>query len=421
MAEKEELILNPVPKEERTGWRAPLFNIMGCNVAISELMVGGALIAGLSLKGLVAVSVIGNLLLVLILSIQGNIGCKEGLNTYVLAEGAFGKTGGRFIIGIILAITNFGWFGIQAGVAGLSIQKIFPSLNITVAVIVIGLLMMIVAALGFKVMAIFNYIAMPPLLILMIWGLVRIVMHGQAGDMLNYVPKNPISITNGINMVVGLIIVGAAISPDYMRYARGLKDVVLIGLIGYAIVSVFQQIAAGMIAMNAPASDTPWDITAILASQGFNWIAFVILLLAAWSTNLSNAYSGGLSLKVVLPQFSRTSMTIVAGIVGTILAAFGIINKFSGFLSFLSMLVPPIAGVMWADYYILKKRKFRMDEGTNWFAIIAWIVGCAVAWLATHFNVGLPAVFGIIASGLAALALSPLMKNLKTADAAKEH
>ena len=45
MPEKEELILNPVPASERTGWKAPLFNILGCNVAISELMVGGALIA----------------------------------------------------------------------------------------------------------------------------------------------------------------------------------------------------------------------------------------------------------------------------------------------------------------------------------------------------------------------------------------
>ncbi len=49
MQEREELILNPVPQEERTGWKAPLFNILGCNIAISELMVGGALIAGMTL------------------------------------------------------------------------------------------------------------------------------------------------------------------------------------------------------------------------------------------------------------------------------------------------------------------------------------------------------------------------------------
>ncbi|MBC7130909.1 cytosine permease, partial [Candidatus Bathyarchaeota archaeon] len=89
MQEREELILNPVPQEERTGWKAPLFNILGCNIAISELMVGGALIAGMTLKDMALASIIGNLLLVVILSIQGYIGYKEGLNTYILAKGAF--------------------------------------------------------------------------------------------------------------------------------------------------------------------------------------------------------------------------------------------------------------------------------------------------------------------------------------------
>ena len=117
MSEREELILNPIPKDERTGWKAPLFNILGCNVAISELMVGGALIAGLSLRDLIGVSIAGNLLLVLILCLQGYMGCREGMNTYVLAQGAFGKKGGQMIIALILGITSFGWFGIQARVA----------------------------------------------------------------------------------------------------------------------------------------------------------------------------------------------------------------------------------------------------------------------------------------------------------------
>ena len=298
MSEREELILNPIPKDERTGWKAPLFNILGCNVAISELMVGGALIAGLSLRDLIGVSIAGNLLLVLILCLQGYMGCREGMNTYVLAQGAFGKKGGQMIIALILGITSFGWFGIQAGVAGLSLQKIFPSLNLTLVVVVLGILMMLFAAMGFNTMALFNYIAVPPLILLMIWGVSQIVAGGNWEALWTYTPSNPISITDGINSVVGLIIVGAVISPDYLRYTRGIKDIFYIGLIGFALISIFQQVAAGMIAMNAPS----WDITEVLAKQGFSSIAFLILLLAAWSTNLSNAYSGGLALKTLFPS-----------------------------------------------------------------------------------------------------------------------
>lgn len=402
MAEREELILNPIPSEERTEWKAPLFNILGCNVAISELMVGGALIAGLSLKNLISVSIAGNLLLVLILSIQGYMGCKEGLNTYVLAQGAFGKKGGQVIISLLLGITSFGWFGIQAGVAGLSVQKIFPNVNLTAAIVVLGILMVLFAVMGFKTMAMFNYLAVPPLILLMLWGLFRIAANGNLDALFAYTPQAPISITQGVNTVVGLIIVGAVISPDYLRYTKGFKDIVYIGIIGFALISIFQQVAAGIIAMQAPS----WDITEVLAAQGFHAIAFVILLLAAWSTNLSNAYSGGLALKTLFPNFSRTTLTLIAGLIGTAIAASGIIFKFVAFLSFLSMLVPSIAGVMWAEYYIVRKRRLVIEEGINKAALAAWLLGSASSWLTTYYSIGLPPINGIFISAAAFLFFS---------------
>lgn len=402
MSEKEELILNPIPLSERTGWRAPLFNILGCNVAISELMVGGALIAGLSLRDLIGVSVAGNLLLVLILCLQGYMGCREGMNTYVLAQGAFGKKGGQMIIALILGVTSFGWFGIQAGVAGLSLQKIFPDLNLTLVIVVLGFLMMLFAAMGFNTMAIFNYIAVPPLVLLMVWGVFRIVAGGNWEALWSYTPLNPISITDGINSVVGLIIVGAVISPDYLRYTRGIKDIFYIGLIGFALISIFQQVSVGIIAMNAPS----WDITEVLAKQGFSSIAFLILLLAAWSTNLSNAYSGGLALKTLFPSFRRVTLTMIAGLIGTAIAASGIIFKFIAFLSFLSMLVPPIAGVMWVDYYGLHNRRLVLQDGIRWAAISSWLTGALVSWVSSRYSLGLPPINGIVVAGIVHCILS---------------
>ena len=396
MVEREDLSLKPIPMSERVGWRAPLFNILGSNVAISELMVGGALIAGMTFKNLIFTSIIGNLILVLILSIQGYIGSKEGLNTYVLAESVFGDIGGKWIISSILGITSFGWFGIQAGVAGLSVQKIFPNINLTFAIIILGLLMMLFAVLGFSSMAKFNYIAVPPLIILMIWGLYKSISISGTQTIVNYVPSGEMSLIEGINMVVGLIIVGAIISPDQLRYTKGLKDILIIGIIGFAFISVFQQIAAGVLAMGAPT----WDITEVLAGLGFNKIAFLILLLAAWSTNISNAYSGGLALKTLFPNMKRNSLTLIAGLVGTFIAATGIIFKFQDFLSVLSMTVSSIAGVMWVEYYIINRQKLIKRQGVNWIAIISWLSGFAISYLTTNISFGIPPINGIIFAGL---------------------
>ncbi|WP_308553583.1 cytosine permease [uncultured Peptoniphilus sp.] len=385
-----------VEDHERVGWKAPLFNILGSNVAISELMVGGALVAGMTFKQLLATSIIGNLMLVFILILQGNIGMREGLDTYSLAESTFGLKGGKWIISLILAITSFGWFGVQAGVAGLSLLRIFPNLNLTISVIVLGLLMMCFAVLGFSAMAKFNYLAVPPLIIMMIWGMFKALSINGFESILSYTPASQMTIVEGLNIVIGVVIVGTIISPDQLRYTRSLKDIVIISIIGFALISLFQQVSAGVLAMDSPS----WDITEVLENLGFNWVAFLILLLAAWSTNVSNAYSGGLALNTVFPTMKRETLTIIAGLIGTAIAASGIIFKFQEFLGLLSMTISGIAGVMWVDYYILNKKSLKFKEGTNVVAILSWIVAFVVSFLTDRYGIFIPPINAIIVGGL---------------------
>lgn len=408
MNEREDLILKPVPKSDRVGWRAPLFNVLGTNIAISALMVGGTLISGFTLKDLIWVSIVGNLILMAIMIIQGNIGAREGVNTYVIAKGPFGEIGGTWVISLILGITSFGWFGIQAGVAGLSVKQIFPDINLTWTVIIIGILMVTVAALGFDTMAKFNYIALPPLIVLIFWALIKAVNQGGGmAPVLDYVPASPMSPIQGIDIVVGLIIVGAVISPDYLRYTRGIKDVVIVGFVAVALVTFFQQVAAGIMSVNAPSA----DITEVLKSLGFNWVAFVVLILAAWSTNLANAYSGGLALKNIFPNVKRLYLTLIAGGIGIVMAAFNIIDVFQGFLSFLSMTVSAIAGVIWVEYYFVQKKKLVMRKGINWLAIFAWVGGVITSYVTSKMGFGIPPVNSIVVAGLLYFILDKAFKN----------
>lgn len=404
--EDEAFINNPIPKDKRISWKAPLINFLGCHIALSELMVGGALISGMSLAGLSAATIIGNVILIIITLIQGNMSAREGLNTYVLAKGAFGEKGGVWMISLLLSFTSFGWFGIQAGMAGLSVQHIFPSINLIFATIVLGLVMMVVAVYGFEAMTKFNSWILPPLIFLMGYGLYKALTLNQGVDIWEYEPdpKSAMSLLEGVNLVVGVVIVGAVIAPDYLRYTRGLKDVAIVGGIGIGLIAFIQQFSAGIMAINSPT----WDITQIMADLGMGWGAFVILLLAAWSTNLSNAYSGGLALKSIFPSIKRSTLTLIAGFIGTILAASGLIFKFKMFLSILSIAVPAVAGVMWADYYLIQRGVFIIREGFNIKALISWGVGFGISLLSNHLAFGIPPVNAII---IAALCYFLLMKN----------
>jgi len=73
-------------------------------------------------------------------------------------------------------------------------------------------------------------------------------------------------------------------------------------------------------------------------------------------TNLVSAYSGGLALKNLFPKIDRYKLTILAGLIGTILAAMNIIQRFVDYLTLMGVIYGPIAGVLWVEYYFVKKQ-----------------------------------------------------------------
>ena len=99
---------------------------------------------------------------------------------------------------------------------------------------------------------------------------------------------------------------------------------------------------------------------------------------------MTNAYSGGLALSNLL-GFDESKFKITTGIaggIGTLLAAFGLLNAFQGFLSLMSGLIPPLAGVLIAAYWIVgkgKKENFKMRPGFSAPGVISFLVGAVLA------------------------------------------
>ena len=74
--------------------------------------------------------------------------------------------------------------------------------------------------------------------------------------------------------------------------------------------------------------------------------------------------------------------TGVAGAIGTLLAAFGLLNAFQGFLSLMSALIPPLAGVLIASYWIVgkgKRENFSPRPGFSAVGVISFAIGAVFA------------------------------------------
>ena len=381
-----------IDESQRQSWLSIAAVWAGGMICVPCLMIGGVLAGGgLSLGQIVLSILIGYGLICAYMICIGMQACDTGLPVSVMASGALGEKGARYIISTLLAIACVGWFGIQSATCGSAFASMVASMLgteaspvfVTVSSIVWGVIMLLTACVGFKGLKWLNYIAVPLLVIVCLYGLIAgITAHDGGGAIANYAPETSAGMVFGISMVVASFALGGVISADYCRFAKSRGDVVKSSIVGVIPAGLFMLLTGALMSIVTG----QYDISAILASLGVPFIGLVALVLATWTTNVTNAYSGGLSLSnlVGLDESRSRGCTAVAGLVGTILAAVGIMSKFTAFLTLLCALIPAFVGVIIADYWIIgkgKKENFVIRDGIFAPGMIAFLVGAFVACL----------------------------------------
>ena len=351
-----------IQAEQRQSWQSIALVWAGGMICVPCLMVGGVLSSGgLSLVQIVASILIGYGLICAYMIFIGMAACDTGLPVSVLAEGALGRKGARYIISTLLAIACVGWFGIQSATCGQAFASMVAdmmgmegasNMMVVISSIVWGVIMLITACAGFKGLKWLNYLAVPLLVVVCLYGLIAGIVRNDGGAAIAaYAPAQSAGMVFGISMVVASFALGGVISADYCRFAKSRSDVVKSSIVGVIPAGLFMLLTGALMSIVTG----QYDISAILASLGVPLFGLIALVLATWTTNVTNAYSGGLALSNLL-GFDESRFTITTGIaggIGTLLAAFGLLNAFQRFLSLMSALIPPLAGVIFAGYWVV--------------------------------------------------------------------
>ena len=434
-----------VRSDQRQSWLSIAMVWAGGMICVPCLMVGGVLSGGgLSMFQIVASILIGYGLICAYMIFIGMAACDTGLPVSVLAEGALGRQGARYIISVLLAIACVGWFGIQSATCGQAFASMIANMlgyasasnaMVVVSSLVWGVIMLITACAGFKGLKWLNYLAVPLLVIVCLYGLISgLIQHDGSQALAAYAPVQSAGMVFGISMVVASFALGGVISADYCRFAKNRGDVVKSSIVGVIPAGLFMLLTGALMSIVTG----QYDISAILASLGVPVLGLIALVLATWTTNVTNAYSGGLALSNLLGfDESRFKITTgIAGGIGTLLAAFGLLNAFQGFLSLMSALIPPLAGVIIAGYWVVGRGRldrFQRREGFSAPGVIAFLAGAVLAcitggtfasfpalvaaapWLNIPFFVG--PVNGIVVSLVLYMVLDKLMPAPAPAEA----
>ncbi len=383
-----------IPQRDRQHWIPVALVWIGCMICVSSILVGQELISGMGFYKAIFAGIIGYLLILILTTFQGKMASDLGRPTVVTAKPCFGEGIADFLFSIIVSVAFIGWFGVQSTIAGQSVQQFFVffgvDLSLTMSTIIISLFMTISAVYGFKAMEKLNAIAVPLLIIVLIYSSIVALKNTNLSFIGSYKPYGePITFINGISIVFGSFVVGAALAGDFTRYNKNRKDTFKSAAFGIAPIGVLLLAIGALLAVTANSPDT--DIIVIMTSNlPFPIIGVITLILATWTTNVTNAYSAGISLvnAFKLKSNKRAIVTFIAGGVGTILAIIGILDYFIMFLSILTAFVAPVAGVMIADYWIINKGNpegYMEKESKSKAGIIAWFVGTAPGLLVTIF------------------------------------
>lgn len=380
--------LEPVPIDQRKGWGKLSMVWIGGIVALSATALGGALGSGLSMSEAVIATLIGAVILAIVSAGCCIVGAKTGLSTSLVSIFALGRFG-SYAVSILIAISLFGWFGVQLDLFGSSLHSILYdvfNLNIhpKILVVVGGILMTTTAFIGYKAIEKLSLVAVPLLGLLLIGSLLK-VMSGRSFNEVISTPltSEPLTLGLSISLVIGSLAAGAIIGPDISRYAKSSKDAAIASFIGFFVgLSIVLIIAAILAKATAKV-----DVVEIMLGLGWGTGALLILILAQWTTNDNNLYSSALGFSVVFKNIPKYILTIGAGAIGTLLAVLGIYDKFIPFLVFLGALLPPIGGIYVGDY-LINRHKYQFQylnqmRNLHVGSTIIWISATFVAFMTT--------------------------------------
>ncbi|MGF1701802.1 cytosine permease [Photobacterium makurazakiensis] len=396
--------LGAVPQSARKGVLSLTMVMLGLTFFSASMWTGGTLGTGLSYDDFILAVLIGNLILGIYTSLLGYIGSSTGLSTHLLARFSFGSKG-SWLPSTLLGGTQVGWFGVGVAMFAIPVHKA-TGIDTNILIIVSGLLMTATVYFGISALMVLSAIAVPAIALLGGYSVTEAIGSVGGIDGLKAItPENPIEFSTALALVVGSFVSAGTLTADFVRFGKRPMGAVAVTMIAFFIGNSLMFIfgAAGAAATGQS------DISEVMIAQGLLIPAIIVLGLNIWTTNDNALYASGLGFSNVTGLPSKY-LSMVNGLIGT-LCALWLYNNFVGWLTFLSAAIPPIGGIIIADFF--KNRHRYKDFANAEFKSINWaaIIGVAIGVAAGHLLPGVVPLNAVMGGAISYLILNPLLNG----------
>lgn len=133
-----------------------------------------------------------------------------------------------------------------------------------------------------------------------------------------------------------------------------------------------------------------------VAFQALGAAGIAAVIIAGWTTSNPTIYRAGLAFQSLNPTWDRTRVTVITGILTTIVACFPFVfTKLMDFLGLMGLLIAPIGAVIITEHWVFPKLGLTpywssyQGRFTNTAALVAWGAALLVAFSLNQLGVHL--------------------------------
>ena len=340
----------------------------GAAVSIAEIEAGAALapaaVGGRGWSVLGAI-LLGHLFGGALLFLAMWLGARTRRGGMDCAKVPFGRAGGGFFAALNL-LQLVGWTAVMvaqgAGAAGDLLGGRVPFGAVCAG---IGALVAVWIYVGLRGVGKINSVAMALLF-----------AKGRSG-----LPGNPIEPMEGpvfwfaFEMSVAMPLSWLPLAADYTRDARRPAAACAVAALVYSLVSCWMY---GVGLMSAALSGGR-TVAGAMAAAGLGAAALLVIVFSTVTTTFLDAYSAGESAKSLWSRIPAKPFGVAVCALGTLLAAFGAMDRYLDFLYLIASVFAPMAAVLLVGgFAALRRGADAVGRGAAAWNFAAWAAGFAV-------------------------------------------
>ncbi|MGM0875409.1 MAG: cytosine permease [Bacillota bacterium] len=406
---------------------------VGMEVNLGAMMVAGQLYPALSVGQIYTVILLGMLGMMIILAAVQDMGIKYGIPFIVAIKASFGYRGAA-IAGFFECIPLLFWLGINTWAGGAALSEVFRLLfgveNTIICVVIFMILQMYLCFDGIKLLKYSSWVATPILLIMCIYAYTTLINQSgmSIGEIWNIgggefnisnIPVFSAALMAYLGGWVGVMEKMQDVTRDVYSSDRVSKSWLkangkyviaqMVGLLPTALLinglGVISNVTTGNwnpIIMFSEVFGAQSTALAVMAQ--------VFIMLALLSTNpVANMYGPA----ITISNFSKNKLSIrkaaiIFGTIAILIQPWNLINSLNDIITYFGSFIGPIFAISVVDYYILRKRQYKLedlywskgiyryDKGYNLAAVLSLIIGVVVGFILNDFMY----IVSIIAGGI---------------------